>query len=212
MIKILLVDNHKMILDSLTLLLQIEDDIEIAASISDSRKVMDFLETNKIDIIITNLSMPYLDGLQLTRQIKSTYPKQSILMLSSDAQPSDIRAAYSCGISGFILKKASRIELLEAIRTVHQKKLYFSQESALAMLNSNEEQKTPDVELKFSTLTNRELEIVSLLVEEMSSAQIAMTLKISPGTVDSHRHNILKKLNVKTTIGVIKYAIRIGLH
>ena len=211
-IRILLVDDHQMILDSLQLLFGLIDGIEVVRTEHDSRNVLNVLAEESIDVLITDYRMPYLDGLQLTRMVREKYPSVKVLILSVNEDAKDIQDAFHAGAVGYIMKKVSRVELENAVKTVASGKLYFGQNAMQAMLSprSNHEEKNI-LQLKVAVLTKRELEIVALLVDEMSSGEIAQHLKISTGTVETHRHNILRKLNVKSTIGVIKFAIKTGI-
>jgi len=211
-IKILLVDDHEMILDSLKLLFGLVDDFEVVGTIHDSRLVMDRLAKEQVDVLVTDYRMPYLDGLQLTQSVTEKYPNIRILILSVNEDRQDIQDSYRAGAHGYIMKKASRKELESAVRKVASGDLYFGQDAMQAMINPvRQEDKREDLQLQVSSLTKRELEIIRLLVQELSSNEIAESLHISSGTVETHRHNILRKLNVKTTIGVIKFALKTGI-
>lgn len=209
----MLVDDHEMILDSLRLLLSLSDMIEVVYTEVDSRKVMDVLESEEVDVLVTDYKMPYLDGLQLTRQIKENYPNIHILVLTVNEEAADIQDAYQSGALGYIMKKASRKQLEEAIKTVARGEKYFSPEAMEAMMSPKvrSEESNAAIRKKVEGLTKREIEIVKLLAEELSSTEIAKKLFITSGTVESHRHNILRKLDVKSTIGVIKFAIKSGI-
>ena len=211
-IKIMLVDDHQMIIDSLKLLFDLFDDFEVVRTEHDSRKVIEHLEGIDVDVLITDLKMPYLDGIQLANMVSKSHPDIRILMLTVNEDPADIRAAYNAGASGYVLKKANRKTLEEAVRQVASGKMYFGQDALKAIFSNQREHEEKGQEKSLpSELTKREVEIVKLLTEELSSTEIAEKLHISPGTVETHRHNILRKLNVKTTIGVIKFAFRTGL-
>lgn len=212
-IRIMLVDDHKMIIDSLQLLFKLMEGIEVVSIHYDSRQVLPSLEKETVDIVITDYHMPHLDGLQLTRILKEAYPDLKVLILSINESAEDIQNAFHAGAQGYIMKKASRSDLEEAVRTVNEGKLYFSQGAMKSILSSTGDAPIThkNLEPKIKNLTKREIEIVKLLAEELSSQEIASRLFISVGTVESHRHNILRKLNVKTTIGVIKFAIKSGI-
>lgn len=212
-VKIVLVDDHQMILDSLTLLFNLLDTIQIVNSTHDSREVMSILKKHDdVDVLVTDLKMPHVDGIKLTKQVKEAYPDLRVLMLSVNEDIEDIQGAFAAGASGYVMKKASRQELEKAVLTVALGKKYFGQDVMEAMLSPRKERdEVSDIQELTKALTNREKEIIKLLAKEMSSTDIAKELHISAGTVDTHRHNILRKLNVKSTIGVIKFAIRAGL-
>lgn len=213
-IKIMLVDDHKMIIDSLRLLFNLFDGFKVACSESDSRNVMSKLEEENIDILVTDYNMPYLDGLQLTQLVKEKYPLIKVLLLTVNEDATDIQNAYNAGASGYVMKKANRKQIEEALRTVSSGQKYYGQEVMELIMGGTSKSNQDTIKIlsvENSNLTKREIEIIKLLAQEKSSPDIAEELFISQGTVESHRHNILRKLKVKTTIGVVKYAIRAGI-
>lgn len=207
-IRILLVDDHQIILDSLGLLFDLMDGISLVATLNDSRKVLDVLAEKEVDILITDMSMPYMNGIELSFQVKEKYPDMKILMLTVNDQGDRIQDAFKAGISGYVMKKAGRVELENAIRTIAAGQLHFSQEVMRTLLSTKE---GDDQFEKIKHLTKRELEIIKLIVREYSSAEIAEELFISQGTVETHRHNIFKKLDVKNAIGLVKFALKYKL-
>ncbi|RMG17590.1 MAG: DNA-binding response regulator [Bacteroidetes bacterium] len=207
-IRVMLVDDHQIILDSLSLLFELMEDIEVVAALNDSRKVKEMLNKTETDVLLTDLSMPYMDGIELSFRVKEAFPHLHILMLTVNDQGERIQDAFKAGISGYVLKKAGKKELEKAIRTVASGQMYFGQETMKALLTAKEED--ADAE-RVQHLTKREIEIIRLIVQEYSSAEIAEKLYISVGTVETHRHNIFKKLNVKNAIGVVKFALKYNL-
>lgn len=213
-IKTVLVDDHQIITDSLALLLERIEGIEVVATFNDSRKVIDALKVLQPDIVITDYHMPYLDGINLTGKIKSSFPDIHVIVLSVNEDPQDIKQAYQAGASGYLLKKIGKEELSTAIREIYEGNLYYNQEVLKAILTEESKKKEAFIvkpEKILTRLTPRETEVVRLLVKEFSSQEIATMLHISIGTVETHRHNILRKLDVKSTIGVVKFAIKTGL-
>lgn len=209
----MIVDDHKMILESLSLLFGLSEDIEVVKTVSDSRNVLEHLENYDVDVITMDYRMPHLDGLQLTRLIRETDNQVKILMLTVNEDSIDIQNAFNAGVNGYIMKKASRLELEDAITTVFNGKRYLGGDAASALLKMSSPDEHTDLQMhnKINALTKREKEVIKLLSKEMTSNQIANALHISNGTVETHRHNILKKLNVKSTVGVVKFAIKSGL-
>ncbi len=207
-IRILLVDDHQIILDSLQLLFELMEGMEVVATLNDSRKVMELLDEQEIDVLVTDLSMPYMDGVQLSFRVKEKYPHLKILMLTVNDQGDRIQDAFKAGISGYVMKKAGKDELEKAVRTLASGQLHFSQEVMKSLLTAKREDAQADC---LKHLTKREIEIIKLIVQEHSSAEIAKKLFISLGTVETHRHNIFKKLEVKNSIGVVKFALKYKL-
>lgn len=209
MIRTLIVDDHKIILDSLSLLIGLMDNIEVVATLNDSREVIPFLENDpNIDVLMTDLNMPYMTGIELSQKVKSIFPSINILMLTVNDTPSLISDAYKMGIKGYVMKKANRAELEKAINTVGQGDLYYGQEVMKTLLSDNGESQSND---KLKSLTEREVEIIKLIAQEKSSADIAGELFISKGTVEVHRSKIFKKLGVRNVVGVVKFAMKYNL-
>ena len=207
-IKILLVDDHQIILDSLSLLFSSVQDVEIAGKLNDSREVITFLSNHDVDILVSDLHMPNLNGIDLTLKIRELFPKVKILLLTMEENAISIRDAIQAGINGYILKKSGKEELERAIKTILAGKKYFSEEVIEELTNLN----TTDLNDTFIDtiihLTSREIEIIKLIALELSTNEMADKLFISATTVETHRANIMKKLGVKTSIGVTKYAIK----
>lgn len=209
--KILIVDDHKILLDSLSLLINSIEDMEVTGTLGDSRKVMNFIAVHEVDILVTDMNMPYTNGIDLTLKVRNLYPDLKILMLTVNDTAETIREAFQAGISGYITKKASKEELNMALHTILRGEKFFSSEVMKELLNPSlavyEESSPSDLK----ALSARELEVIRLIAQEYSSQEIAERLFISPGTVENHRHNILQKLGVKNSIGIIKYAIKYKL-
>ena len=207
MIKVLIVDDHKIILDSLSLLINLMD-IEVVGALDDSRKVIPFLDNNHVDVLMTDLNLPYMSGIELSHNVRESHPDVNILMLTVNDKPSLISDAFKMGIKGYVMKKAKRDELERAIKTVAKGELYYGQEVMQALLTDNGEEKSS---AKFESLTKREIEVIKLIAEEKSSSEIAGLLFISKGTVEVHRNKIFKKLGVRNVVGVIKFAMKNNL-
>jgi DNA-binding NarL/FixJ family response regulator len=207
-IRVMLVDDHQIILDSLALLFDLMEGIDLVASNNDSRKVVDILATTDVDVLITDMNMPYVSGIELSFLVKEKFPDIKILVLTVIDHGDRIHAAFKAGISGYVMKKADRKELETAIRTVASGQLHYSQEVMKSLLLSHDDE---DHQEMLKHLTKREIEIIKLIVQEHSSSEIAEKLFISTGTVETHRHNIFKKLNVKNSIGLVKFALKYSL-
>ncbi len=211
-IRVLLVDDHQIICDSLSLLFGTMEDIEIVGTLNDSRKVLDFLQDHAVDVLVTDLNMPHLDGIQLTMQVRKEFPEMKILMLTVKDELDAIQDAYRAGISGYVMKKANRAELENALRSVATGQKYFSEAVMRELMaGGGKPEESLDHTDELVELTKRELQIVRLVAQELSTAEIADQLFISTGTVETHRHNVMKKLGAKNAIGIIKYAIKYKL-
>ena len=211
-IRVVLVDDHQIILDSLSLLFNMIENVEVIETCSDPREVLDVLAKNQVDILITDFSMPYLNGVELTLKVKEQFPDLKVIMLTVADHGESIQDAYRAGVSGYVMKKADRQELEIAVKTVAENQMYFNQDVMKSMLTQAPSHHQDLLEgEKLSQLTRRELEIIRLIAQEFSSAEIAEKLFISIGTVETHRHNIMRKLDAKNVIGVIKFAMKYDL-
>ncbi|MBC7891968.1 MAG: response regulator transcription factor [Sphingobacteriaceae bacterium] len=212
-IRVLLTDDHELILDSLSLLLSRIDGVEVTGTLNDSRDVLDFLRNNEVDILLSDLNMPDLNGINLTLQIRQLFPHVKVLMLSITEDADSIREAFRAGISGYVMKKAGKAELEKALKTIARGDKYFSESVMIQLVAMPMEPIRPsdEVAAPLVSLTDREIEIIRHVSQELSTSAIAEKLFISPGTVETHRHNILRKLGVKNSIGIIKYAVKYGL-
>jgi DNA-binding NarL/FixJ family response regulator len=209
-LRVLITDDHQILLDSLSMLISTIPGVEIVGTVNDSRKVLPFIENEEVDVLITDFNMPYLTGIDLTLRVRESFPKLKILMLTVSEDADTIRQAFQAGISGYVMKKANRAELERAITTVAAGEKYFSEAVMKELLSPASIAAAPPDELPGSpvAVTGRELEIIRLIAQELSTTEIAGRLFISVGTVETHRHNILRKLNVKNAIGIIKYAMK----
>lgn len=209
-IRLVLTDNHEMILESLALLLSKIDGLELLGSFTNNQQVIDFLHQHKVDILITNMNVQQHSGIDLTLQVRQLFPDIPVLMLTDTEDVAYIREAFRAGISGYVLKKANKTELERAIRTIARGEKYFSELVILQLVGvENSLDHTIDTTLlPLPPLTDREIEIIKLIAQELSTNAIADKLFISPGTVETHRHNIIRKLGVKNSIGIIKYAVK----
>ena len=212
--KIIIVDDHEIILESLSMLIASIEHVEVLAVFSEANLAVEFLKNNPIDIVITDYDMPDMTGIEFTIKVRELFQsKFKILMLTVSEEAHVIKDAFKAGISGYVMKKANRAELETALNTIYSGKKYFSDSVIFELLNPEMAPSSlMELEDEYSNaLTQREIEIIKLISEECSSLEISNRLFISQSTVETHRHNILKKLNVKNSIGVIKYAMKYGL-
>lgn len=212
MTKILLIDDHQIILDSLQMLFSSITNIEVVGTMSESRKVKAFLENHEVDIVITDLNMPQMSGIDLTLQIKEFYPDIKVLLLTMVEDAPHIREAIKAGVNGYVLKKAGKDELEKAILSLIAGKKYYSEAVIDELADTSNEEHLNEVQPEtILHLTSREMEILKLVAQELPSNKIGELLFISMATVETHRRNLMQKLGVKTSIGLVKYAIRHGI-
>jgi len=206
-IKIVVADDHHILLDGLKALLQKQKDIEVCGLFDNGRKLFEALSSLNPNVALVDINMPEMDGLELTRKVKESYPEIAVLVLSMYDDASHIMDLIDAGASGYLLKNITDKELLEAIKTVAQGKLYFSPEVSERITAVAIQQQRRGEQNDEPKLTDRELEILKLIAQEYSNAQIAQALFISERTVETHRKNMLRKTNNKTMVGLLKYAI-----
>jgi DNA-binding NarL/FixJ family response regulator len=208
-INILLADDHKIVRDGIISLLSDEKEFKIVAEAENGIQVLNILKQEKIDIIIMDISMPEMNGIECTKKIKQTYPEIHILMLSMHNEEHYVNEVFKSGASGYILKNSGKEELINAMKTVFSGKPYYSPEVTQTYLESlvKPGNKKPDIKNVINELTSREIEILELIVSEFSNQEIAEKLFISIRTVDAHRRNLLNKIGVKNTAGLVKFAI-----
>ena len=213
MIQVLIVDDHQILRDGIKALLHKSKTIKVIGEINDGSKVLDFIATNVPDVILMDILMKEVDGIQATQLIKSKYPDIKILALSMNNQYSYIETMLKAGASGYILKNTGGDELVHAITMVFEGKTYFSEEVTGIVMKSYlepEPVKKSDKDL-LNQLTKREIEILKLIAQEFTNQEIADKLFISKRTVDTHRRNLLQKIEVKNSIGLIRFAYNNGL-
>jgi DNA-binding NarL/FixJ family response regulator len=212
MTRLLLVDDHQIILDSLSLLFSSIPNIEIVGIVNESRKVKAFLENNEVDIVITDLNMPQMSGIDLTLQIKEFYPDIKVLLLTMVEDAPNIREAIKAGVNGYVLKKAGKDELEKAILSIIAGKKYYSEAVIDELAATKDEEDLNEAQPQTMLhLTSREIEILKLVAQELPSNKIGEMLFISMATVETHRRNLMQKLGSKTSIGLVKYALKHGL-
>lgn len=198
--KIFLVDDHAILLDGIKSILLKDDSLHVVGEASSAEAALEFLKKNEIDLLITDFNLPEMDGLSLIRLVKKLSPKIKIIMLSMHDETHLVKEILKQGIDGYILKKDSHVELLEAISAVRNGKVFLSNEISKMMIHSLQ---FPDEE---RLLTDREREILKLISKEYNNKQIAEELFISERTVETHRKNIFRKTKTNNLVGLIKFA------
>ncbi|MBA4166350.1 MAG: response regulator transcription factor [Chitinophagaceae bacterium] len=202
MIRVFIVDDHPVVIEGIHSLLNSEKDIEWVGQAMNAPSCLGFFVNNTADVVLMDISMPGMDGVELCGIMKEKYPEVFILGLSTFNQGIYIKKMMENGASGYILKNSSKEELVKAINAVNDGSIYFSGEVGQALEEYRRYSK-PELPL----LTSREKEILGLIAEGYTNPQIAERIFLSPFTVDSHRKNILAKLNVKNTAMLIRLAV-----
>jgi len=208
-INLLIADDHTMFLQGLISLLEQEPNINIIDKAINGIKALEIIKKGIIDFIILDISMPEMDGIELSKILKKHYPQIKILIVSTHSNVMIISRLIRIGVNGYLLKNAEKGELLRAVNSIASGKNYFAEE-----LEEKHSINSSRIEKQVSNLTelsSREKEILILITQEYNTAEIAEKTFISLNTVNTHRRNLLSKLNAKNTAGLVKYAVENGL-
>jgi len=209
-IKLLIVDDHQIVRDGLVSLLSDSPDIEIIGEVSGYKNIIELLKINQADIVIMDISMPDMSGIEITDIITNDFPGIKVLVLSMYLNEDFIINALKAGAKGYLPKNTTKKELLEAIYSINNGEEYFSKQIADIIMKSyvKKIKSEDDMSQKDNTLSTREMEILKLFVEGFSNADIADKLFISIRTVESHKNHIMQKMGFKSTVDMVKYAIK----
>jgi DNA-binding NarL/FixJ family response regulator len=209
MLSIIIADDHQMFIDGIKVLLEQEPAISIVGEARNGKQVLELLEIRKADIILMDINMPVLDGIETTRIIRKKYPELKILILTMYNSKQYITSMIAAGANGYILKNTGKEELLKAINTIYGGNTYYSEEVTTRVMDSfRKKDSHADIQPE---LTHREKEVLALFAQELTAVETARVLSISHFTVEAHRKNMLCKFNVRTTVGLVKLAIERGL-
>lgn len=211
MIEIMIADDHRVFREGIVSILENTGEIKVIAQAQDGKEVMEKLRRAQPELILMDISMGEAGGIETTRLVKEQYPDIKVLVLSMHSESSYIVKMLEAGASGYLLKDAGSAELINAIKAVAEGHTYFSSQVSATLVDQLVKGKKAPERKAGVTLTRRELEVLRLIAEEYSNPEIADKLFISIRTVDTHRRNLLEKLGVKNTAGLVKYAIKHGL-
>ncbi|MBP9103540.1 MAG: response regulator transcription factor [Chitinophagaceae bacterium] len=202
-ITLALVDDHQIVIDGLTALLKGHDKFQFAFATTNSSEVVEMMNDNPVDVLLTDVMMPKLPGNELAKQVKEKHPNVKILALSMSGQGDMVNEMINdADISGYVLKNIGKQELITALEKIAGGGIYFSEEVLDEMQRAGQRKKQNEE----AHLTDREKQIVRLIEKELNNKQIAETLFISERTVETHRKNIFRKTNTNSVIGLVKYA------
>ncbi len=221
-IKILIADDHKLYREGIKSLLEDEENIDISIEVSSGVEVLEKLKKQPVDIILMDIDMPDMNGIEATRAVKELYPETRILILSMYDNLEFILDVLKAGASGYLLKSTESLDLVSAIKALALGSCYYSEKVSnklceyLNQINVNafsddKAAVAQPVLTQQANLTKRELEILQLIGKEYTNQEIADELFISTNTVFTHRKNLMKKLNVRNMAGLIRYASKYGI-
>jgi DNA-binding NarL/FixJ family response regulator len=207
-VKIILVDDHSLIRHGIrTYLSDKPDEFEVIAEAHNGEEALHLAELHRPDVVLMDISMPGMNGMQTSEKMLALLPEVRILILSMHLDPQFIQECLTLGVQGYLFKSVGKEELQEAVRTIMEGDTYFSpevREVVMQIYTHSLKKKKQDLSAPDFTLTNREKEVVQLLMDGKTSQEIADKLFISPRTVDTHRANLMQKFKTKNTIELIK--------
>ncbi len=212
MTAILLADDHRILREALRLLLETQADFQVIAETGDGLEAVTLVEKHKPEVLIVDMMMPGLSGLEVARRTKRVSPATKVIVLSMYDTESYVVESLAAGAAGYVLKKSSSGELVFAIRQALAGNVYLSpslnERAIQAYMQRADDSRAKD---PFENLTDREREVFQLAAEGLSNPQIAEKLSLSPRTVEMHRGNLMKKLGLKTQTELVKYAVKRGI-
>jgi len=210
MIRVLLADDHTLVRQGLAQILKGAVDVEVVAQAGDGSEAVETALETKPDVVVLDVSMPRLSGLEAARRIKKELPRSRVLALTMHDEDEFILKMVRAGVSGYLVKDSAASELLAAIRALAAGKGYFGAQASRVLAEAWQERK-PVVEDPYGRLTDREREVFHLVIEGKTNAQVAQRLYISAKTVDNHRTRLMEKLGVHSTAELVRFAAKRGL-
>ena len=208
-VRILLADDHTLVRAGVRRILEAQPGITVAGEVSDGDAALDFLRASPVDVLVLDLTMPGTDGFEVLRQVKATLPGMKVLVLTMHANAEYVARAVQDGADGYLLKDSAVQDLVAAIEAVQAGRAYYSppvQRELSELLRAHSAPPRP-----MDMLTDREREVLRLVVKGLSTKEIASQLDISTRTVETHRANLMRKLNLKSVALLTQFAIREGL-
>jgi DNA-binding NarL/FixJ family response regulator len=212
-ITVLLAEDHTVVREGLRALLQGEGEIEVVAEAETGRQAVAMTKKHRPDVVVLDIAMPLLNGLEATRQILKALPATKILVLSAHSDDAYVEQAIALGAMGYLLKESSARMLAKAVRAVHRGNVFFSPVIARRLRQSHGRLLSlgkPE-RRKRGGLSSRQVEVLQLIAEGQPNKRIAAELRISIKTVEKHRQHLMEKLNIHDTAGLTRYAIAAGI-
>ena len=211
-IRILLADDHTVVRDGLRALLEKQPDMTVVAEASDGRDSIRLAEEQSPDVVVMDIGMPSLNGIEATRRILAANPRTAVVMLSMHQDESYVLRSLKAGAKGYLLKDSLRGDVIDAIRAVAQGRSFLTRKVRLMLQEDYVRQmESRGLEDSYDLLTDREREVLHMVAEGKSNKEVAGSLNISPTTVETHRSHILQKLGIHSVPELILYAVRKGI-
>ena len=212
-ITVLLAEDHMIVREGFRKMLELEDDLKVVGEAEDGRQAGVLAKKLRPAVVLMDIAMPLLNGLEATRQILKAQPATKVLMLSAHSDDAYVKNATDSGAVGFLLKQTSAHDVCQAIREVHQGKTFFSPfiSRRLDRLHPPSHDRAGHVKMKAAGLTSREMEVLQLIAEGNANKETAAELGIGRKTVEKHREHLMEKLDIHDTAGLTRYAIEAGI-
>jgi DNA-binding NarL/FixJ family response regulator len=209
-IRVLLADDHTLLRDGLVRILESEGDVQVIAQAADGGEALEQALALRPDVVVTDVSMPRLSGIELAHRLHQALPHTRVLVLTMHQEDQYVLQAVRAGASGYLVKDSPAAELLAAVRNVHAGRGHFGPQVARALAEQlqHPERAADD---PYATLTRREREVFRLIAEGLTTKEIARQLSISTKTAENHRTRVLGKIGVRNTAELVRYALRRGL-
>lgn len=209
MIRILIADDHGIVRQGTRSLLEKEDDLDVVGEAEDGRAAVEMVESLRPDVVVMDIAMPNLNGLDASAQIVRRHPEVGVIILSMHEEEDYLVRALSAGVRGYLLKDTAQVDLVRAVRSVARKKAFFSPTIAQMLVDDFTRQlQKKGLADSYDLLTEREREVLQLLAEGNSNKEAAAILDVSPYTIETHRNNLMQKLNLHNTAEIVLYAVR----
>ena len=208
-VRIAIADDHKIVRDGLAMLIDKQQDFELVGQAENGREAVDLVRLKQPDVVIMDLSMPEMNGIDAASEIVDDYPNCKVIILSMHADKRFVNGALQAGVSGFLLKECAFKELINAVKAVCSNQSYLSPQIAHMVVTDYRQQLSSSN--KAEKLTTRERAVLQLLAEGYSTKEMAEKLHVSVKTIEASRRNIMDKLNISSVAGLVKYAIREGI-
>jgi two-component system response regulator NreC len=210
MIKVIITDDHQIVVDGLKSILSQFTDYKVITTASNGKELLQKLEIVDTDIVLLDIDMPVMNGIEALKEMQKRFPKVKTIILSMHDEKSLVKKMSELGAKGFLFKNSDADVLLNALNSVSSGKVYFEQSDSTVVIRNELSGSSLPFDDKKSLLTEREIEIIQLVATGLSNKEIADRLFISPRTVDTHRTNLMRKLEVNNVAGLVRYAIQNG--
>lgn len=209
MISVLVADDHSIVREGLVRLLEADPEIKVCGQASDGRAVLEQADRERPDVVILDITMPHLGGLETLERLRIVHPDVKVILLSVHGDPPFVQSAVTLGAEGYLLKNGPASEVVEAVRAVVRGGSYFSPPVAKEIV---EQLRAPNRSLDpFASLSSREREVLYLIADGLSAREIGRQLTISAKTVEAHRTSLMRKLGLRKATELVRYALRHGL-